>query len=136
MFDTSNYLKHYDISLEKHVTMYDNLPYKRNYDMCNENTVRYYSGNITKYYLIPPNDNVAIINNHDEDIYAILEKAATVPEQASIPAQIVEDESYISDGITSEQMEHLLSDSSSEDPVYEKPKEPIAPEMDFSDIEF
>lgn len=110
MFDIAMKLKQYDSSLDSHVTMYDHLPYERNYDCCNENHIRLVSGNLAKYYMIAPTDKVTTISNHDDDIEARLQEiaaqaipaAASVVEESDMPAS--------PDGITSEQMEHLLSD--------------------------
>lgn len=40
--------KHYDTTLENQTTIYDNLPYKRDRDLCNAEQIRQWSGNIIK----------------------------------------------------------------------------------------
>lgn len=54
MQDTAMYsqtpMKLYDKTLEVNLTMYDNMPYKRDDSICNRSTVRLISGNIIKYY--------------------------------------------------------------------------------------
>lgn len=114
MFDIAMKLKQYDSSLDSHVTMYDHLPYERNYDFCNENHIGLVSGNLAKYYMIAPTDKVTTISNHDDDIEARLQEIAAqaIPVQTSV----VEESDIPSspDGITSEQMEHLLSDQPEE----------------------
>lgn len=110
MFDIAMKLKQYDTSLDSHITMYDNLPYERNYDCCNENHIRLVSGNLAKYYMISPTDEVATISNHDEDIKARLQEIAAqaIPAASSVVEDL--DTPNVPDSITSEQMEHLLSD--------------------------
>ena len=41
----------YDVHLDYQITMYDQLPYKRNADLCGEQNIAMYSGHIIKYYM-------------------------------------------------------------------------------------
>lgn len=43
-------LKSFDHKYESATTFYDNLPYVRDYDLCNWVPLRMFSGNIIKYY--------------------------------------------------------------------------------------
>lgn len=57
----------YDKSLEDNMTMYDNQPYKRDYELCNTNNVRLVSGNVMKYYTFQYNrETPYLVNTQDE----------------------------------------------------------------------
>ena len=64
--------KKYDSALDYGITMYDELPYKRNADVCNGSTVALYSGHIIKYYLCNNEEDCFLIDNHDDEIGQIL----------------------------------------------------------------
>ncbi len=136
MFDIAMKLKQYDSSLDSHVTMYDNLPYKRNYDYCNENHIRLISGNITKYYMIANTDKVATISNHDDDIEARLQEIAaqSIPAAASVIEE--SDTPSSPDSITSEQMEHLLSDQPEDAEENSGTSKEDSGVIDFADLTF
>ena len=67
------YLKkqHYDSSLEEHLTMYDHLPYVRDYDMCNG--VLMSSGNIIKFFRCAETEPFTV-SNRDNEFERIVEK--------------------------------------------------------------
>lgn len=136
MFDIAMKLKQYDTSLDSHVTMYDHLPYERNYDCCNENHIRLVSGNLAKYYTITPTDEIVTISNHDEDIEARLQEIAAqaIPSAASV----VEDTEIpgVPDSITSEQMEHLLSDQPGDAAEDSDSSEEESGVIDFANLNF
>ncbi len=44
---------------------YDNLPYRRDYDLCNWNPLRMFSGNVIKYYQYQMDKAVIIQNETD-----------------------------------------------------------------------
>lgn len=67
--------KKYDGSLDYGIEMYDNLPYKRNSDVCNEGSVALYSGHIIKYYLCNNEEEAYLIDNKDDEIQSILRRA-------------------------------------------------------------
>ncbi len=46
--------------------LYDNLPYERTWELCNETTVGMYSGNVVKAFQYILQEPFAI-NNHDDD---------------------------------------------------------------------
>lgn len=43
-------IRTYDRSLDDKLNMYDNMPYKRDDNLCNRSTVKLISGNVIKYY--------------------------------------------------------------------------------------
>lgn len=43
-------LMNFDHKYECSMRFYDNLPYRRDYDLCNWTPLRMFSGNIIKYY--------------------------------------------------------------------------------------
>lgn len=69
----ATYLKkqHYDSSLEDHLTMYDHLPYVRDYDMCNGAIM--VSGNIIKFFRCSEVEPITI-SNRDNEFEKIVEK--------------------------------------------------------------
>lgn len=101
----------YDATLDYGITMYDNLPYERNSDVCNGSTVALYSGHIIKYYLCNNQETCFSVNNRDDQIECILQK---IREEEAL-RQTEETEPDISaepvPEITEEQIQTLLEDS-------------------------
>ena len=105
--------KKYDGSLDYGIEMYDNLPYKRNSDVCNEGSVALYSGHIIKYYLCNNEEKAYLIDNKDDEIQSILRRARedaekrqtddTEPEVIGDPAEL-----------TDEQLQALTTDQPSD----------------------
>lgn len=62
----------YDETMDYHITMYDNLPYRRNPDFCGIQQVALYSGHIIKYYLCLNHEEAYKVDNHDGEIEHIL----------------------------------------------------------------
>ena len=62
----------YDYSYSYRCDLYDNLPYIRTYERCNENTVCMFSGNVIKSYNINMQD-AFVVDNHDREFLAMLE---------------------------------------------------------------
>ncbi len=101
--------KKYDSTLDYHITMYDNLPYKRNADLCGAQQLGLYSGHIIKYYLCLNNEDSYKINNHDDNIQEILSHIKAENEKI-IQNQDIEVVSNNNNGITQEQIQTLLDD--------------------------
>lgn len=80
----ATYLKkqHYDASLEDHLTMYDHLPYVRDYDMCNGAIM--VSGNIIKFFRCAETEPFTV-SNRDNEFEQIVEKHLSEAE-ALVPA--------------------------------------------------
>lgn len=105
--------KKYDGTLDYGIEMYDNLPYKRNSDVCNGSTVALYSGHIIKYYLCNNEEEAYPINNRDDEIQSILRHACeeaekrqtedTEPEVIGNPTEL-----------TDEQLQALTTDQPSD----------------------
>ena len=115
----------YDETMDYHITMYDNLPYKRDSDFCGIQQVALYSGHIIKYYLCLNKEEAYEVGNHDDEIEEILavvqKKEANRPAPpARKPASIVKKEQ----GVTQEQIQTLLKDN--DEPVV--PEDNLAPE--------
>ena len=100
----------YDHTLDYPISMYDKLPYKRNYDYCNIRHVALYSGHIIKYYLCLNQSEKYPINNRDEQIEEIL-AAIRLQELDRMNSETMTgiDEPG-TDGITQEQIQTLLDD--------------------------
>lgn len=64
----------YDYSYAYECRLYDNLPYERTYELCNENTVCMFSGNVIKAQNINMQD-AYVVDNHDAQFLAKLEDA-------------------------------------------------------------
>lgn len=105
----------YDVHLDYQITMYDQLPYKRNADLCGEQNIAMYSGHIIKYYMCDNNQNQFKVDNRDDQIKAILAEI----EAHSVVKPSLEDISDVSqnnpDGISQEQIKTLLDDNASTD---------------------
>lgn len=105
----------YDVHLDYQITMYDQLPYKRNADLCGEKNIAMYSGHIIKYYMCDNNKDQFKINNHDDEIKNILAEI----EAHTVVTPTVEDAASVStndpDGISQEQIQTLLNDNGDAD---------------------
>lgn len=105
--------KKYDGTLDYGIEMYDNLPYKRNSDVCNGSTVALYSGHIIKYYLCNNEEEAYPINNRDDEIQSILRHACEEAEKRQTEdtePEVIGDPSEITD----EQIQALTTDQSSD----------------------
>ena len=103
----------YDGSLDYGIEMYDNLPYKRNSDVCNEGAVALYSGHIIKYYLCNNEEEAYLIDNKDDEIQAILRRAREEAEKRQTDdaePEVIGNPSEITD----EQIQALTTDQSSD----------------------
>lgn len=101
----------YDVHLDYQITMYDQLPYKRNADLCGEQNIAMYSGHVIKYYMCDNKEKRFAVDNHDEQIKAIL--AQIEADSVVKPtADDIEDTSQNEpDGISQEQIQTLLDDN-------------------------
>ena len=61
----------YDSSMEYTIKMYDELPYQRNINLCNEEQIKLISGNVCKFYTYN-HEAIQEIPNHDDIIQAQL----------------------------------------------------------------
>lgn len=100
----------YDGTLDYGITMYDELPYQRNADVCNSSTVALYSGHIIKYYLCNNKQEEFLINNRDDDIEHILQKISEQEALRRMSAAETVSSEIPSDEITQEQIQTLLED--------------------------
>lgn len=110
IYDSKPISNKYDGTLDYRITMYDNLPYKRNSEFCGAQQIALYSGHVIKYYLCINNEDTFKINNHDDNIQEILSN-----ESKKQLKKISEKESEVIDndnpnGITQEQIKNLLDD--------------------------
>lgn len=80
-FVTSVLSNKYDTALDFHVTMYDNLPYKRDSDYCNVEKVALVSGRVIKFYLCLNQPEYVEIDNKDDMIESILAEAEIAKKQ-------------------------------------------------------
>lgn len=104
----------YDEAMDYHITMYDNLPYRRDSDFCGIQQVSLYSGHIIKYYLCLNHEDAYEVGNHDDEIEEILAvaqkneaKRMAMPEKKQTGKSKREEQ-----GITQEQIKTLLKDNS------------------------
>ena len=110
IYDSKPISNKYDGTLDYRITMYDNLPYKRDSEFCGAQQIALYSGHVIKYYLCINNEDTFKINNHDDNIQEILSN-----ESKKQLNKISEKESEVIDndnpnGITQEQIKTLLDD--------------------------
>ena len=110
IYDSKPISNKYDGTLDYRITMYDNLPYKRDSEFCGAQQIALYSGHGIKYYLCINNEDTFKINNHDDNIQEILSN-----ESKKQLKKISEKESEVIDndnpnGITQEQIKTLLDD--------------------------
>ena len=56
----------YDKSFHSNDSFYYNLPYKKDYNLCNWNTLRMYSGNIIKFYQYRLDQPVVLFTDTDD----------------------------------------------------------------------
>ena len=78
----------YDETMDYHITMYDNLPYKRDSDFCGIQQVALYSGHIIKYYLCLNHEDAYEVGNRDDEIEEILAMAQmNEAKRAAAPAR-------------------------------------------------
>ncbi len=103
----------YDEAMDYHITMYDNLPYRRDSDFCGIQQVSLYSGHIIKYYLCLNHEDAYEVGNHDDEIEEILAvaqkneaKRMAMPEKKQTGKSKKEEQ-----GITQEQIKTLLKDN-------------------------
>ncbi len=103
----------YDEAMDYHITMYDNLPYRRDSDFCGIQQVSLYSGHIIKYYLCLNHEDAYEVGNHDDEIEEILAvaqkneaKRMAMPEKKQTGKSKREEQ-----GITQEQIKTLLKDN-------------------------
>ena len=57
---TKNFLevcKFYDTSLEEKFSIYDKMPYERDWGLCGFDSVKLHSGNVVKYYSYKQKEN-------------------------------------------------------------------------------
>ncbi len=105
--------KKYDGSLDYGIEMYDNLPYKRNSDVCNEGSVALYSGHIIKYYLCNNEEEAYLIDNKDDEIQSILRRAREDAEKRQTDdtePEVIGDPTELTD----EQLQALTTDQPSD----------------------
>lgn len=101
----------YDETMDYHITMYDNLPYKRDADFCGIQQVALYSGHIIKYYLCLNHEDAYEVGNHDDEIEDILAMVQmNESKRAAAPARKPASRKREEAGITQEQIKTLLQD--------------------------
>lgn len=104
----------FDSSVSDHSSMYDNLPYQRNQDMCNETKVAKRSGNVLKFYTCEVKDAFRIDNKDAQTLKMLsrLKRENTRPSVKEVPpGQDIPPQG----GITEEQMDELFRDSDDEE---------------------
>lgn len=109
----------YDEAMDYHITMYDNLPYKRDPDFCGEKQIGMYSGHIIKYYLCLNEPEAFEVDNRDDEIEDILsavqEQESRQQQNAARPGRIARKTKKESSRITQEQIQTLLQDDEQPD---------------------
>ncbi len=83
----------YDNSLDYLITFYDNLPYVRNWDYCNEHTLGLISGNVVKFFQYTLDDPI-VVENHDDLTSVYLQKLQEST-HSEVEAQPLEDASAL-----------------------------------------
>ncbi len=114
-FNPLLYVTRYDKNYENCADLYNNLPYKRDYDSCNGPIKESNSGNIIKYYLYQLQNDSYTVKDKPELMAKRLREYqeeianTTLEEKEDLPS------ASAGSGITSEQMESLLADNSEEE---------------------
>ena len=109
---TSNIVSHkYDTALDFHVTMYDNLPYQRDSDYCNEQKRALVSGRVIKFYLYMCQPEKFLIDNKDDEIEEILARIQAARPKHSAAHKTPKLPSEADSGVTQEQIQTLLEDA-------------------------
>lgn len=101
----------YDVHLDYQITMYDQLPYKRNADLCGEQNIAMYSGHVIKYYMCDNKEKQFAVDNHDKQIKAILAQIEADSVVKPTADDIEDTSSNEPDGISQEQIQTLLDDN-------------------------
>ena len=110
----SNIVSHkYDTALDFHVTMYDNLPYQRDSDYCNEQKRALVSGRVIKFYLYMCQPEKFLIDNKDDQIEEILARIQAAKPKLSSAHKAPKLPSESDSGVTQEQIQTLLEDDAS-----------------------
>lgn len=116
LFDTTLLITRYDRNYEHCADLYDNLPYARNFDFCNGALDKCKSGNVIKYYLYQLAEPTYHIALQPELIDKRIREYQIQAAAMQTPEVTREEEPEIATGITSEQMESLLSDPDAQEP--------------------
>ena len=101
----------YDVHLDYQITMYDQLPYKRNADLCGEQNIAMYSGHVIKYYMCDNKEKQFAVDNYDEQIKAILAQIEADSVVKPTADDIEDTSPNEPDGISQEQIQTLLDDN-------------------------
>ncbi|MCI5500877.1 MAG: hypothetical protein MR409_02980 [Lachnospiraceae bacterium] len=115
IYDSKPISNKYDGTLDYRITMYDNLPYKRDAEFCGAQQIALYSGHVIKYYLCINNEDTFKINNHDDNIQEILsnESKKQLNKISEKKEEVFDNDS--SNEITQEQIKTLLDDPDNPD---------------------
>jgi len=84
-------LKLYDQGKDEHTTFYYNLPYVKDYDLCNWQPLRMFSGNIIKRYQYQLEQPVVIVADPDEEANNELLRQKALAERGLITDELVEE---------------------------------------------
>lgn len=131
----------YDATLDYHVTMYDNLPYKRDAEYCNIEKVALYSGRVIKYYACANQPDCVLIDNKDNQMEQILARLQLEMESLKAHQEPEVLNAVPSDEVTAEQIQSLLDDkndtpnreiSEEDDNLTDAPEDAVNA---FSDVE-
>jgi len=133
----------YDTALDFHVTMYDNLPYKRDSDYCNIEKVTLVSGRVIKFYLCLNQPEFFAIDNKDDVIENILAEAKTAQRKYEAAKHRQLSDTAADSGVSEKQIQSLLDDHGEPLEGYNEPEaededELAAPENAvnaFADVE-
>ena len=100
----------YDVHLDYQITMYDQLPYKRNADLCGEQNIAMYSGHIIKYYMCDNKEDSLEVDNHDGEIKTLLADIEANTSVTPTVEDISDNEDDMPEGISQKQVQTLLDD--------------------------
>ena len=90
--------------------MYDQLPYKRNADLCGEQNIAMYSGHIIKYYMCDNKEDSFEVDNHDGEIKTLLADIEANTSVTPTVEDISDNEDDMPEGISQKQVQTLLDD--------------------------
>ena len=113
----------YDTALDFHVTMYDNLPYQRDSDYCNEQKLALVSGKVIKFYLYMCQPEKFLIDNKDDEIEEILARIQASRPKLSSAHKVPKLPKESDSGVTQEQIQTLLEDDAPDGASEKQPED-------------
>ncbi len=101
----------YDTTLEYVVNMYDLMPYQRDEDLCNADSICLYSGHLIKYCYCNNEKDSFVIDNKDSQIEHLLQEQSKKQLEVTSESESISSPGQNPDSISDAQIQNLLEDS-------------------------